>query len=73
VIPDEVLAFIQLNFPHRFCVSCLASKLDAAPMEIRNVLGALIDEGVILFGRRQCDGCNCQFDVFAPEPARNQT
>jgi hypothetical protein len=66
----NVLSFIRLKFPDRYCAPCLALALKEPPEEIGRLLDILIDKGFVLVGRRQCDKCERNLDVFAPEPSQ---
>jgi hypothetical protein len=67
---DEVLEFIRLHFPARYCVSCISVKLGATLTETRRLLVDLLDGRAVMVGTRSCDGCGEVLEVLAPEPSR---
>jgi hypothetical protein len=64
VTTDEVLTFLRLNFPDRYCATCLALKLGGTLALTGELMSRLRDMGVVLAGIRQCCSCGREIEVF---------
>ena len=62
--PDDVMDFLGLNFPDRFCATCISSRIGGNLVQTLECLKSLNEVRVVLCKTEECQSCGGTLQVF---------